>query len=160
MGDAELLGNTPNEQTACARNYGLTGPGIDEDRRAKLTLVVAWQTGCLDDDYRTFLQNLADAHRGELSVIGAALASSGGPSVLPAAKDPLPPPAPARWPPRDCEPGFELLPTSQGYVSDSLSAPATYLYDGGGSLIAVWRGGMSPAQRERLTAWLDRRSSW
>jgi hypothetical protein len=158
MGDARTLGNTPNEQTTCTTHFGLTGPGIDEDKRSKLTLVVAWRTGCLSDDYRKFLQGLADAHRGDLTVIGAGLGRAEAPNTLTLGKLPLPPPD--AWPPRDCEPGFELLPTSRGYVSDALSPPATYLYDADGVLIAAWRGGMSPPQRERLATWLDKRGWW
>jgi hypothetical protein len=149
--EVRSLGNTPTEQSACGSHYGLTGPGIDPEMRAKLTLVVAWRTGCLSDDYRKFLQDLGEAHRGELVVIGAGLAPPG-----------LPPPGTetsqsttSPWPPTACEPGFEMLPISRGYVSDSLSAPATYLYDADGGLIAAWRGGMAPMQRKRLADWLD-----
>jgi len=146
VGDAQMLGNTPNEQTACGGHFGLTGPGIEADRRAKQTLVVAWRTGCLSDDYRKFLQDLGDAHRGDLAIVGAGLAA---PGLL------EPPPEP--WPPTGCEPGFQMLPVDRGYVSDALSAPATYLYDADGDLVAAWAGGMSPPQRARLTTWLDER---
>jgi hypothetical protein len=153
VGDAKMLGNTPAEETLGGHHYGLTGPGIDPDRRAKVTLIVAWRDGCLGDDYARFLRDLADAHHGELAVVGAGLA-------VPATHDPRalgrgPQEPPTAWPPKGCEPGLEILPASQGYVSDFLAPPATYLYDAEGSLIAAWRGGMSPLQRERLTAWLD-----
>lgn len=153
VGDAKMLGNTPAEETLVAGHYGLTGPGIDPDRRAKLTLVVAWHAGCLSEDYARFLQDLADAHRGELAVLGAGLSvpASHDPRAL--GKVPVPPPDP--WPPKGCEPGIEVLPIGRGYVSDFLAAPATYLYDSDGALIAAWRGGMSPIQRERLATWLD-----
>ena len=155
VGDAKMLGNTPSEQTACTRHYGLTGPGLDPARRAKLTLVVAWRTGCVSDDYRAFLRDLGEAHRGELAIVGAGLAA-GGPDRI--GFGPLPQPPPAPWPPAGCDPGFETLPINRGYVIDSLSAPATYLYDADGALIAAWRGGMSLEQRERLTTWLDGRT--
>ena len=155
FGDAYLLGNTPNEETACGSHYGLTGPGIGLDRRAKLTLVVAWRTGCLSDDYRRFLQDLADSHRDDLAIVGAGLVARGH-SPQRIGKTTEPPPDP--WPPAGCEPGFEMLPIDRGYVSDSLSPPATYLYDRNGVLIAAWRGGMSPQQRERLATWLNGRT--
>jgi hypothetical protein len=154
MGDAYLLGNTPNEETACGSHFGLTGPGLGIDRRAKLTLVVAWRTGCLSDDYRRFLQDLADSHRDDLAIVGAGLVGQTRGPQNGRPTEPLPDP----WPPAACEPGFEMLPLDRGYVSDSLSAPATYLYDKNGVLIAAWRGGMSPQQRERLATWVDGRT--
>jgi hypothetical protein len=154
--DAEMLGNTPNGDSACATHFGLTGPGLGDDRHTKLTLVVAWQAGCLGDDYRKFLEDLQARHRGELQIVGAGLAIPPSHERRLLGKDPEPPAGP--FPPKGCEPGFEVLPISQGYVSDFLSSPATYLYDDEGSLIAVWRGGMSPMQRERLATWLDGRT--
>jgi hypothetical protein len=47
------------------------------------------------------------------------------------------------------------LPVARGYASDFLAPPISYLCDADGSLIAVWRGGMSPNQRERLTSWVE-----
>ena len=46
FGDVPTLGNAPKQDSAAASQYGLTGPGIAVDRRAKLTLIVAWRTGC------------------------------------------------------------------------------------------------------------------
>jgi hypothetical protein len=153
VGDSKLLGNTTSENTIATHDFGLTGPGLDAEHRTKLTLVVAWREGCLGDDYARFLRDVGEAHRGDLTIVGAGLA-------VPAKHDPRalgrPPEAPPDpFPPRGCAPSFDVLPTSRGYVSDFLPAPATYLYDADGALIAAWRGGMSPLQRESLLTWLD-----
>jgi hypothetical protein len=156
LGDAKLLGNTPTENTIATQNFGLTGPGLGAEPRTKLTLVVAWREGCLGDDYARFLRDLSEAHRGDLTIVGAGLAVPPKHDPRALGKPPESPPDP--WPPRDCTPSFEVIPTSRGYVSDFLPAPATYLYDADGALIAAWRGGMSPQQRESLATWLDGRT--
>ena len=153
--DAQLLGNVPSHESACGSHFGLTGPGLAEEQRAKLTLVVAWRNGCLSDDYRAFLDDLYRKHRGEVEVVAAGLAVP--PSLDPRGEGKAPQHPPEEWPPSGCELGFDVLPTTRGYVADFLAPPATYLYDADGWLIAVWRGGMSPQQREKLSAWIDQR---
>jgi len=153
--DVALLGNTLLRDTVCETRFCLRGPGLEEGLRANRTIVVAWREGCLDDEYRAFLRGLADQHKGEVSVIGAGLA-------VPASRDPrafsrVPLPAPDPFPASECELGFPALSVEKGYVSDILSPPATYLFDNTGALIAVWRGGMGPEQRDRLTAWIEGR---
>jgi hypothetical protein len=156
VGDENLLGNTPRQETTCSGNYCLKGPALADAYKAKHVLVVAWREGCLGDDYRAFLEDLASSHGGDLQVLGAGLAvpSSSDPRAL--GHPPKPPPDP--WPPRDCAPRFNVLPIESGYASDLISAPATYLCDSDGSLIAVWRGGMAPEQRERLRTWIEGRA--
>ncbi|HEY2511625.1 MAG TPA: hypothetical protein VGI39_12240 [Polyangiaceae bacterium] len=153
--DAQLLGNVPSHESACGSHFGLTGPGLAEEQRAKLTLVVAWRNGCLSDDYRAFLDDLYLKHRGDVEVVAAGLAVP--PTLDARGEGKAPQHPPEEWPPRGCELGFDVLPTTRGYVADFLAPPATYLYDADGWLIAVWRGGMSPQQREKLTAWIDQR---
>ena len=153
--DAQLLGNVPSHESACGSHFGLTGPGLAEEQRAKLTIVVAWRNGCLSDDYRAFLDDLYRKHRGEVEVVAAGLAVP--PSLDARGEGKAPQHPPEEWPPSGCELGFDVLPTTRGYVADFLAPPATYLYDADGWLIAVWRGGMSPQQREKLSAWIDQR---
>jgi hypothetical protein len=147
--DVQMLGNTAFQETASQSHYGLTGPGLTADRRTTITLIVAWSGGCLADEYAQFLQRLAETHRGELTVLAAdlVLPTTGAPSA----------PSPESWPPHGCPSALEMLPVDRGYVSDYLEAPATYLYDADGLLVAAWSGAMSPEQRGRLTAWLDGR---
>ena len=154
-GDGHALGTLPTEETPCRSHFGLTGPGLGTDAHAKLTLVVGWRSGCLRDDYRSFLEDIARHHRGEVAVFGAAIAAPGGRDPRGVGRPPEPPPDP--WPPERCTPDFEVLPVSQGFVSDYASPSATYLFDEDGSLVAAWRGEPSVEQRARLTAWIDGR---
>src|SRR5262249_27763484 len=56
--DEKMLGNTPDQETACRGHFCIKGSDLPEDYKAKHVVVVAWKTGCLDDDYRTFLEDL------------------------------------------------------------------------------------------------------
>ncbi len=154
--DGQSLGNTAPQDTTCAAaaHYCLTGGAADEARpKTKWTLIIAWREGCLDDGYRGFLESLAESHRADLTVLGVGMAVPPSSDPRAIGKRALPPPA--SWPPAGCAPRFETLPTSRGYASDFLALPATYLVDSDGHFIAAWRGGMSPDQRGRLSAWLD-----
>jgi hypothetical protein len=154
-GDVQMLGNTPESETWCVNAYCLTGSETGDRYMGKRTLMISWRAGCLEDqDYRTYLEGLAAKHKDDLVVVGVALAT-------PAKKVArgLPPaiaqPPPETWPPDGCSPAFDVLPVDQGYVADRVNPPVTYLLDEKGKLIATWRGGMSPEQRERLATWLD-----
>src|SRR5260221_10112918 len=114
--DVSMLGNTVMEDTTCRGQFCLRGPGIEDSKRAKRQLVVAWRTGCIDDDYRAFLQGLAEKHPREIAIVAAGLAVP--PSNNPRAFGRVPEPPPDVWPPAGCEPGIDVLPVDRGYASD------------------------------------------
>jgi hypothetical protein len=156
--DARMLGNTPATESMCdGRVYCISGGGLDPALRGKRTIVVAWRTGCLDDEYRRFLTDLAEQHPQTVKIVAAALSVPNSNDRRLAGRTPAPPPE--QWPPPHCDPGFDALPVDHGYVGDVVAPPVTYLFDADGALVAVWRGGMAPIQRERLVAWLEDRVS-
>jgi hypothetical protein len=150
--DAPALGNTARPETLAGSHFGLTGPGLDAEHAGKVTLIVAWRTGCLSDEYAAFLDGLARAHKGQLAVLAAGLAVPA--KALTSDGSPWTPP-PAAWPPSGCTPPIDVLPTERGYVMDVLTEPATYLYDAKGVLIAAWHGGMSRQERAQLAHWVE-----
>jgi tetratricopeptide (TPR) repeat protein len=156
---AHQLGNAGKGESRCINKDCLAMLGLDRktDTQAQFTLVVAWRHGCLDETgYGTYLDGLHEKHgKSGLQVVGAGLG-------VPATNDPRSlsqgfQPAPADFPPAGCERGFRVVPTRSGFVEDFFSPPATYLYDDGGYLMAVWKGGMSPSQRDALAAYLDQK---
>lgn len=156
---AHQLGNAGKGESRCINKDCLAMLGLDRktDTPAQFTLVVAWRHGCLDETgYGTYLDGLHEKHgKSGLQVVGAGLG-------VPATNDPRSlsqgfQPAPADFPPAGCERGFRVVPTRSGFVEDFFSPPATYLYDDAGYMMAVWKGGMSPAQRDALAAYLDQK---
>ncbi len=154
--DQRLLGNTPMRETLCVSTDCLDSVGIRPPRRAEYTLLLAWQGGCLEPTYAASLTQLSKRYpESKLAIVGAALA-------VPASSDPRafgrrPMPAPTEWPEQGCSPEITLVPPAEGHVNDFLAPPITYLFDSDGRLLAVWRGGMSPSQREQLATWLGDR---
>jgi membrane associated rhomboid family serine protease len=152
------LGNASKGESRCINKDCLAMLGLDRkgELGAQLTLVVAWRDGCLPDGYGAYLDGLHEKHgKKGLQIVGAGLG-------VPSSNDPRamsmrPQAPPAEFPPAGCEPAFRVVPTRSGFVEDFFSPPATYLYDDGGYMMAVWKGGMSPAQREQLASYLDKK---
>lgn len=151
-GDTRQLGSVPKADTQCVERDCLALVKLPPDRH-KVTLLVAWRDGCLaEHDYGAYLEGL-HAQFGEkgLRVAGAALAVPEVTGARGLGSTPMA--VPKGWA-QSCNLAFDLVPTEDGHVDDFLAWPATYLFDERGYLLAAWRGGMSPPQRDKLAAWL------
>jgi hypothetical protein len=93
-GDEKMLGNTPTQETTRAGRFCLRGEGLEDKPTAQHVLVVAWRVGCLDDDYRAYLEDLAARHPGDIEVIAAGLAIPSSHDPRAAGRVPAPAPDP------------------------------------------------------------------
>jgi hypothetical protein len=151
-----LLGNTPLRESLCATRNCLESAGPTGGKPPELTLIVAWRDGCLDAEYSKFLRSVASRYpRDRLTVVGVVRTVPASGDMRGVGLDQRPPPR--EWPDPSCDPGFPTVPPSSGRVDDFLAPPVTYLIDSDGTLLAVWRGGMSPPQRGQLDTWLKER---